>query len=740
MTDIEIPKDIYDYIDKNILNIISKLELKADDEKFEVSKFEVLNIINKFKQGKIDKAIEDFKNSQEWEKFTVAFYGETNAGKSTIIEALRIYFQEEEKSNQQHKFKNIIEKHNEKKNLFKSQIETTESAISENKKKIEYLSHDFKIENEQLVSTLEELAVENLNKKENSIFYKILSFLHFTDIQKEIKKTNNTLKEKRNKYEKESGAINEILKNQIDEIAILENSIDKLEISTFELLQTLADGQIIGDGRSDFTKKSTIYNFEYNNQKFAFLDVPGIEGHEAIVIDEISSAVKKAHAVFYVTSSSTPPQKGDENKKGTLEKIKQHLGSQTEVYTIFNKRITNPMQLNKELVSDDEKESLKIVDKKITEILGKNYAGHKSVSAKIAFLALADCLLVESPIYNEQKKFLDKFSTNELVEKAYFDNLCRFISDELVVNTKRKIKKSNYNKASDVLNELIHILDKALKDNFEPLYKQIVKEVNDASSNLQNTLRKTKIDLESVVHKALRDFESNTRKEIYKYIDSNVSDDSFKNKFELLLENNSKKMVEAIPKDIEKQMSKFQNSITEVLENFKRRVDLAIQDYQTFNFGDFDSKFNVNLQIDNGISGWGIAGSLLAAGGTVYTYWTIAAANSWNLVGWTMIAAGALTALLSFGKSIYKFFDDDYKKSEQKKSADENLERIINDIRPKIIEKIELINREIIVLIDNIIDDLDNVVKQRKMTNEYIKKSYQDLVQIAKQIKLEGDR
>lgn len=75
------------------------------------------------------------------------------------------------------------------------------------------------------------------------------------------------------------------------------------------------------------------------------------------------------------------------------------------MYTIFNKRITNPMQLNKGLVSDDEKESLRIVDEKITEILGENYAGHKSISAKIAFLSLAECLLVETPLHNEQKSF-----------------------------------------------------------------------------------------------------------------------------------------------------------------------------------------------------------------------------------------------------------------------------------------------------------------------------------------------
>ena len=37
------------------------------------------------------KSVGDYKNVAEFDTFTIAFYGETNAGKSTIIEALRIY-------------------------------------------------------------------------------------------------------------------------------------------------------------------------------------------------------------------------------------------------------------------------------------------------------------------------------------------------------------------------------------------------------------------------------------------------------------------------------------------------------------------------------------------------------------------------------------------------------------------------------------------------------------------------
>lgn len=140
-------------------------------------------------------------------------------------------------------------------------------------------------------------------------------------------------------------------------------------------------------------------------------------------------------------------------------------------------------------------------------------------------MALADCLLAESQIHNEQKKFLDKFSVDELVKKQILI-IYKFISDELVVNTKEKLKNQITTKQG-VWFELSGILDIALKNNFEPLLQQIKRELDDASSNLQNTSRRLNNDLESVIQKSLENFERNTRKEIYWYIDSDVSDDSF---------------------------------------------------------------------------------------------------------------------------------------------------------------------------------------------------------------------
>jgi hypothetical protein len=87
--------------------------------------------------------------------------------------------------------------------------------------------------------------------------------------------------------------------------------------STLAHLQTLGDGEIIGDGRADFTRQTQRYDLELNGQPFALLDVPGIEGNEGLVVSQIEKAVQTAHAVLYVTNQAAPPQTGDAQRKRT---------------------------------------------------------------------------------------------------------------------------------------------------------------------------------------------------------------------------------------------------------------------------------------------------------------------------------------------------------------------------------------------------------------------------------------
>ena len=84
------------------------------------------------------KEIEELEQSSEWDKFCISFFGETNAGKSTIIESLRIIYNEESRlqkimENQQ----SLQEALNENNKAFSELNEQTENfkKLLKNKKK-----------------------------------------------------------------------------------------------------------------------------------------------------------------------------------------------------------------------------------------------------------------------------------------------------------------------------------------------------------------------------------------------------------------------------------------------------------------------------------------------------------------------------------------------------------------------------------------------------------------------------
>ncbi|WQS44985.1 50S ribosome-binding GTPase [Helicobacter pylori] len=307
-------KNIYLSVEKSIKDLQSIFKNTDDkDEKLKKFNQEALELFQKLERESL-KELESLKNNEEWENFTIAFYGETGAGKSTLIECLRMFFKEQSKVVQQERFKRL------------------------------YSNYQNNYQNDE--------------RKKQAILNK---------------------------------------------------------------LHSLQDGAIIGDGRSDFTTETKSYTLKHNNKTFTLLDVPGIEGSEKKVIDQISNATQKAHAIFYVTKKPTPPQKGGEGKEGTIEKIQKQLGSQTEVWTIFNKPINSPRAFKDKLINESEKESLKILNKEMKNILGKHYMGHQIVSAQMAFYGLASALLPESDFYKNKQKFLEVFKEEEwLLYKSRF--------------------------------------------------------------------------------------------------------------------------------------------------------------------------------------------------------------------------------------------------------------------------------------------------------------------------------
>jgi hypothetical protein len=103
---VERPQNNFNYSDYK--SVYSNLIHNVDEVLNDISQIDIQHIDVKKKnnetQSKLKEIrkvfisdIEKLDKNAVWDRFTIAFFGETNAGKSTIIESLRISMQEVEK-------------------------------------------------------------------------------------------------------------------------------------------------------------------------------------------------------------------------------------------------------------------------------------------------------------------------------------------------------------------------------------------------------------------------------------------------------------------------------------------------------------------------------------------------------------------------------------------------------------------------------------------------------------------
>ena len=138
---IENPENIYQKLENETDKILTTIKNCDENNKnLNDIKDEVLKFAEKTK-NKISTGVNELKENSEWKTFTVAFYGETNAGKSTIIESLRILLNEKTKVKEIKKFREFEQENN----ITAKDYNKIENDISLCKKVIE----DLTIENKK---------------------------------------------------------------------------------------------------------------------------------------------------------------------------------------------------------------------------------------------------------------------------------------------------------------------------------------------------------------------------------------------------------------------------------------------------------------------------------------------------------------------------------------------------------------------------------------------------------------
>ncbi|AYL61520.1 MULTISPECIES: GTPase [Citrobacter] len=726
---IETSGQVYKKISQEVGRILDNLTKPVTDTALKKANDQARLQLESF-QTRLNEAIESLSANAEWETFTIAFYGETNAGKSTVIEALRILLKEESKLARQDAFRRYQQQHN----LSPEILENSDRLLKDNETRTEalsralaelrgsYAAREAELEKElSLLSTL----IED-QKKHWSAIRRLIALYILSPEQKqqqqlrkrqlaldaEISQATQSLTSQQAECDRERQTILELR-------ARVENQLGELN--------ALADGEIIGTGLSDFTLDATLYPFEAHGQRFALLDIPGIEGKESKVLEQIKRAVEKAHAVFYVTSKATAPQKGDEENPGTLEKIKSHLNAQTEVWTLFNKRVTNAMGLSKPLVDQDEAQSIKDLNEKMREQLGDNYRDTLVVSAMPGFLSVAEHLVPGGSHIKSRDKFLKSFTREQLLEKTGVAELARVLTQQLVTDSKEKITRSNTQKTRIVLDDIAAQVTTLQQDTYAGLASQFSDKKDSAHKQLDLALKSLYQRLIDRADEGISQFRNQAREQVYQAIDGDISTDRFKSELESAISREHGKLEKSLPEALKKELERFQLETSDIIEQFQQHAHEILDTFESLQKHQFSSEFPLTIDIDNGIKVSGLLASL--AGGALLF---------WNPAGWLVLAPALASLAFAAYKAVRSFFSSNYKMSQQKQSTDKNLSNVASHMNDTILEGIEKAFPELKKKIAELKVMLEAPVQQVSSINEILTQAAAALRLLSNEIDFSG--
>ncbi|GAA8158759.1 hypothetical protein HpDR82_03350 [Helicobacter pylori] len=255
--------------------------------------------------------------------------------------------------------------------------------------------------------------------------------------------------------------------------------------------------------------------------------------------------------------------------------------------------------------------------------------GYKAVSTQAAFYGLSQALIPGTDFDEKKQKFLEIFKVEELLlYKSHFKPLVEFIAEELLENSRTKIIQSNCNKALKVVEELQEAIKTTIEKRIDLGIKETQEHQQEARYNLDRSTDKFISDLKNSAFSKINQFEFHFRKEMHERIERGIGNNECKEIFDNELKQRETKLVENIERRFKECGERFDEEIKEYIEQLEERIkdSLAMLERISIDSGNFNTNFN----IDNGIDGFALWGSI---GGLAL----LGIANFWNPIGWVEI-------------------------------------------------------------------------------------------------------
>ncbi|GAA7773376.1 hypothetical protein JP0173_06560 [Helicobacter pylori] len=302
--------------------------------------------------------------------------------------------------------------------------------------------------------------------------------------------------------------------------------------------------------------------------------------------------------------------------------------------------------------------------------------------------------------------------------KSHFKQLGEFIAGTLLENSRKKIIESNCSKALKVIEKLQKTIVITIDREIDPTIKEIRDKLLEICSNLDRSRDKFVSNLNNSVSKEIERFKTDFRIEMYERIEKDIGNKECKEIFKNECEQGMKELdrtIEGLVKKCEKQFSK---DIKEDIGQFEERIKDSLVMLNRINI---DSGFDPNFNIHSGIDKIGLLSSI---GG-------LALLLTVPVLG----AAGIVLGAIGVVKSVWSWFSSDYKKSQQRKEVDKNLDKVCEKIEERVRNQIESSKKIICEKVENLKVRLNDSVVCYESMREGLIKAGEGLWQIDNNIK-----
>lgn len=205
-------------------------------------------------------------------------------------------------------------------------------------------------------------------------------------------------------------------------------------------------------------------------------------------------------------------------------------------------------------------------------------------------------------------------------------------------------------------------------------------------------------------------------------IDDDIENDELKAMFDYELQKGMEKSGENIKQRSNECKERFVEEMKKDIEQFEERIKDSLITLDRINI---DSGFDFSFNIDSGINKIGLFASI---GG-------LALLLAAPVLGEFALFGGLVLGVIGIVKSVWGFFDSDYKKSQQRKEMNKNLDKACETITENVRNQIESGKKGASEMIENLKASFNDLIVCYERMREGLIKAGEDLWHLDNRIK-----